>query len=78
LIKINTTANTQIAVCGEPIKEVESFVYKGSVIDKQGAQKQRQQSKDWQGKRGFCDVEESMNFQTIQHKDKNLYLELHC
>ena len=35
LIKINTTANTTIAVGGEPIKEVESFVYLGSTITKQ-------------------------------------------
>ena len=36
LMKINTTSNAQITVGGEPIKEVESFVYLGSVIDKQG------------------------------------------
>ena len=36
LIKINTTANTPITVEGEPIKEVESFVYLGSTITKQG------------------------------------------
>ena len=29
LIKINTTANTPITVGGEPINEVESFVYLG-------------------------------------------------
>ena len=36
LMKINTTANTPITVSGEPIREVESFVYLGSVVDKQG------------------------------------------
>ena len=36
LIKINTTAATPIAVGGEPIKVVESFVYLGSTITKQG------------------------------------------
>ena len=36
LIKINTTANTPITVGGKPIKEVESFVYLGSTITKQG------------------------------------------
>ena len=36
MIKINTTANTPITVGGEPIKEVESFVYLGSTITKQG------------------------------------------
>ena len=36
LIKMNTTANAPITVGGEPIREVESFVYLGSVIDHQG------------------------------------------
>ena len=36
LMKINTTANTPVTVAGNPIKEVESFVYLGSVVDKQG------------------------------------------
>nr|KAG5703008.1 hypothetical protein BaRGS_016169 [Batillaria attramentaria] len=36
LMKINTTANTPVTVGGEPIREVESFVYLGSVVDGQG------------------------------------------
>nr|KAG5686717.1 hypothetical protein BaRGS_020243 [Batillaria attramentaria] len=36
LKKINTTANTPVTVGGEPIREVESFVYLGSVVDGQG------------------------------------------
>ena len=36
LMKINTNANTPITVGGEPIKEVESFLYLGSTITKQG------------------------------------------
>ena len=36
MIKINTTANTPITVGGKPIKEVESFVFLGSSITKQG------------------------------------------
>nr|KAG5697823.1 hypothetical protein BaRGS_016085 [Batillaria attramentaria] len=36
LMKINTTANTPVTVGGEPIREVESFVYLGSVADGQG------------------------------------------
>jgi hypothetical protein len=34
LMKINTTANTPNTVDGESIKEMESFVYLGSVVDK--------------------------------------------
>ena len=36
LMKMNTTANAPITVVGEPIREVESFVYLGSVVDQQG------------------------------------------
>ena len=35
-MKVNTTANAPVTVGGEPIREVESFVYLGSVIDQQG------------------------------------------
>lgn len=36
LMKINTTAQAPVTVGGEPIREVESFVYLGSVVDRQG------------------------------------------
>ena len=36
LMKMNTTANALITVGGEPIREVEPFVYLGSVVDHQG------------------------------------------
>ena len=36
LMKMNTTANAPITVGGEPIREVESFVYLGSVVDHHG------------------------------------------
>ena len=34
LMKMNTTANAPITVGGEPIREAESFVYLGSVVDR--------------------------------------------
>ena len=36
LMKMNTTANAPVTVGGEPIREVESFVYLGSMVDQQG------------------------------------------
>ena len=36
LMKMNTAANAPVTVRGEPIREVESFVYLGSVVDQQG------------------------------------------
>nr|KAG5698692.1 hypothetical protein BaRGS_022580 [Batillaria attramentaria] len=43
LMKINTTANTPVTVGGESIREVESFVYLGSVVDGQGGQTETSQ-----------------------------------
>ena len=40
LMKLNTTANAPITVGGEPIREVESFVYLGSVVDQEPVAKQ--------------------------------------
>ena len=36
LMNMNTIVNTSVTVGGEPIREVESFVYLGSAIDQQG------------------------------------------
>ena len=36
LMKTNANANTPATVGGEPVREVESFVYLGSVVDQQG------------------------------------------
>ena len=36
LMKTNNSVNTPVTVGGEPIREVESFVYLGSVMDLQG------------------------------------------
>ena len=35
LMKMNTTANAPVTFGGEPIREMESFVYLGSVVDQQ-------------------------------------------
>jgi hypothetical protein len=35
MMKISTSANTPIIAGGEPIKEMELFVYLGSVVDRQ-------------------------------------------
>ena len=36
LMKINTTAKTPVTIGGEPIREVNSFIYLGSAVDRQG------------------------------------------
>jgi hypothetical protein len=35
-MKINTTVQSPITVGGKPIKEVDSFIYLGDVVDRQG------------------------------------------
>ena len=35
LMKMNTTANAPVTAGGEPIREVESFVYLGNMVDQQ-------------------------------------------
>ena len=42
-MKMNTTANTLVTVGGEPIREMESFVYLGSFVDQQGARAEMSQ-----------------------------------
>ena len=41
LMKIDSTVNTPVTVGGEPIREVDSFFYLGSAIDRQGGHRQR-------------------------------------
>ncbi|KAI8503757.1 hypothetical protein Bbelb_187280 [Branchiostoma belcheri] len=36
VMRINTTSNTPVTIGGVPVKEAESFVYLGSVVDQQG------------------------------------------
>ena len=43
LMKMNTTANAPITIGGGPTKEVESFVYLGSVVDQREAQTETSQ-----------------------------------
>ena len=40
LMKMNTTANIPVTVGEEPIREMDSFVYLGSVVDQQGGTEQ--------------------------------------
>ena len=43
LMKINTTANTPVTVDGEPIREMHSFIYLGSAVDRRGARTEMSQ-----------------------------------
>ena len=53
LMKMNTTANAPVTVGGEPIREVESFVYLGSVVDKQRGTDRHVTARIGKGKAAF-------------------------
>ena len=53
LMKMNTTANTLVTVGGEPIREVESFVLLGSVVDQQGGTDRDVTARIGQARAGF-------------------------
>ena len=53
LMKINATARAPVTVGGEPIREVESFVYLGSVVDKQGGTDRDVSSRIGKARAGF-------------------------
>ncbi len=36
LMKINTTTNNPVKIGGQSVREVKSFIYLGSVVDRQG------------------------------------------
>nr|KAG5704547.1 hypothetical protein BaRGS_031811 [Batillaria attramentaria] len=76
LMKINTTANTPVTVGGEPIREVESFVYLGSVVDGQGRHRPRRHSQNRQGKGSNGHAEERLGIQSFQHKNQTSHLQL--
>ena len=78
LMKMNTTANAPITVGGEPIREVESFVYLGSVVDPSGRHRPRRHSQNRQGKSSFCHAQKHLGIWRNQHENQTLHLQLQC
>ena len=54
LMKMNTTANAPVTVGGEPIREVESPVYLGSMIDQQGSTDRDVTARIGKARAAFC------------------------
>ena len=62
---------TPITVVGEHVKEVESFVYLGSVVDKKGGT-------DQDGKRGLCSIEEDLGVNRDKYWNQTKNLQFQC
>nr|KAG5708629.1 hypothetical protein BaRGS_034846 [Batillaria attramentaria] len=76
LMKINTTANTPVTVGGEPIREVESFVYLGSVVDGQGGTDRDVTARIGKARAANGHAEEHLGIQSCQHKNQTSHLQL--
>ena len=75
LMKMNTTANAPITVGGEPIREVESFVYLGSVVDHQGGTDRDVTARIGKAKAAFVMLK---NIWRNQHENQTPHLQLQC
>ena len=73
LMKINTTTNTPVTVSGEPIKEVESFVYLGSMIDRQGGTDRDVTARIGKAKTAFVMLKNI--WASKEHEDQAAYLQ---
>ena len=70
LMKMNTTANAPVTVVGEPIREVESFVYLGSVVDQQGGTDQDVTGRIGKARAAFVMLKNIWAFGGIRMKTK--------
>ncbi|KAI2660025.1 LINE-1 retrotransposable element ORF2 protein [Labeo rohita] len=75
LMKINTTVSTPVTVGGEPIQEVESFVYLGSIVDTQGGHRPKCHSQNWQSAISLCHVKEHLGVKGDHYGHKTVHLQ---
>ena len=77
LMKMNTTANIPVTVGGEPIREVESFVYLGSMADQQGYGP-RHHSQHRQGKNSYRHAQTHLSIWRSQHENQTPHFQIQC
>ena len=78
LMKMNTTANAPTTAGGEPIREVESFVYLGSVVDHQGGTDETSQPESARQESSFCHAQKHLGIWRNQHENQTPHLQLQC
>ena len=76
LMKINSTANTPDTVGGEPIREVDSFSYLGSAINRQGSTNRDVTARIGKAKAAFVIAQEHLGLQKVQHEDQTSHVQL--
>ena len=72
-MKMNTTAKAPVTVGGEPIREVETFVYLGSVVDQQGGTDRYVTARI-----GFRHAQKHLGIRRNQHENQTQHLQLQC
>ena len=72
---MNTTANAPVTVGGEPIREVESFVYLGSVVDHQGGTDRDVTARIGKARAAFVMLK---NIWRNPHENQTPHLQLQC
>ena len=74
LMKMNTTTNAPVTVSGEPITEMESFVYLRSVVDQQGGT-----DRDVTARIGKARAaQKNLGIWRNQHENQTPHLQLQC
>ena len=78
LMKMYTTANTPVTVDREPIREVELFVYVGSVVDQQGDKHRDVSARFSKARAAFVMLKKHLNIWRNQHDNQIPHLQLQC
>ena len=78
LTKMNTTANAPVTVGGEPIREVESFVYLGRRGSPTGRHRPRRHSQHQQGKSSFRHAQKHLGIWRNEHENQTPHLQPQC
>ena len=78
LMKMNTIANRPVTVGGEPIREVESFVYMGSVVDQQGGRERDVTARIGKARAAFYHAQAHLGIWRNQHENQIPHLQLQC
>ena len=72
---MNTTANAPVAVGGKLIREVESFVYLGSVVDQQGGTDRDVTARIGKARAAFVMLKKHLGIWRNQHENQTPHLQ---
>ena len=78
LMKMNTTANAPVTLGEEPIREVKSFVYLGSVVGQQGGTDKDVIVRIGKAKSSLRHAQKRLGIWRNQHENQTPHLQLQC